>query len=310
MPTRSPIPTRTVIAPKKPKPTRSTQQQSPPKPKTPESANPPSTSLIAQSQALFPALVAEAERLSRQGHYSAAISLYTRAIETRPTDPTALSLRSKCRILQGEYEIALQDAEQALKADPSFAKALAAKAEALFAAGNFEDALVWYHRGAYLRADVEEFRVGVLRCKQAIMVAIQGIDASQLKKERETSTKSSKGVGVYHPGVVGPARRSTTTRQVENVTQRPTTPYDTETFERNLLEELYEDRVFLRGLASDPVFMSAANGDVGALVREGERYMEGRLEYWKIRNPSGRPASAVISGARRNKFRKGSGRVR
>ncbi|TPX66472.1 hypothetical protein SpCBS45565_g04432 [Spizellomyces sp. 'palustris'] len=309
MPTRSPIPTRTVIAPKKPKSTR----QSPPKPKTPETAAQLPTSLV-QSQALFPALVAEAERLSRQGHYSAAISLYTRAIETRPTDPTALSLRSKCRILQGEYELALQDAEQALKADPCFAKALAAKAEALFAAGNFEDALVWYHRGALLRADLEEFRVGVLRCKQAIMVAIQGIDASKLKKERENSGRGVKGVGVgvYHPGVVGPPRRSITTRQVkhEELAPRPAIPYDTETFERNLLEELYDDRVFFRALALDPVFMSAANGDVGALVREGERYIEGRLEYWRIRNPSGRPASAAVSGARRNKFRKGSGRVR
>ena len=42
------------------------------------------------------------------------------------------------------------------------------KAEALYQNGNFETALVFYHRGNKLRPELQEFRLGIQKCQEAI----------------------------------------------------------------------------------------------------------------------------------------------
>ena len=59
-------------------------------------------------------------------------------------------------------------------------KGLLAKAEALYAATNFELAAVFFHRGNYERPDVQAFRLGVQKCRQAILNAIGDPDSHRL----------------------------------------------------------------------------------------------------------------------------------
>ncbi|KAJ3178344.1 Tetratricopeptide repeat protein 25 [Geranomyces variabilis] len=68
--------------------------------------------------------------------------------------------------------------------------------------------------------------------------------------------------------------------------------------ERNLLDELYDDHAFLLALAADTSLADAADGSVAALIDEGCRFMQGRLDYWRVRNPSCRPLSARERGTR------------
>lgn len=42
------------------------------------------------------------------------------------------------------------------------------KAEALYQKGDFESALVFYHRGNKLRPELQEFRLGIQKCEEAI----------------------------------------------------------------------------------------------------------------------------------------------
>lgn len=42
------------------------------------------------------------------------------------------------------------------------------KAEALYHLGNFEHALMYYHRGLRIRPEMQEFRLGVQKSKEAI----------------------------------------------------------------------------------------------------------------------------------------------
>jgi hypothetical protein len=42
------------------------------------------------------------------------------------------------------------------------------KAEALYAKGDFEMALVYYHRGNKLRPELDEFRLGIQKAREAI----------------------------------------------------------------------------------------------------------------------------------------------
>ena len=68
----------------------------------------------------------------------------------------------------GDADSALKDAEQSLKEGHDFVKGLFQKAEALYAMGDFEFALVHYHRGNKLRPELNEFRLGIQKAREAI----------------------------------------------------------------------------------------------------------------------------------------------
>ena len=104
-------------------------------------------------------LISEADTLSRQGNYSSAIPLYTKAIQMK-TSEILLLCRSRCRTFMGDIAGALKDAEDALLLNEYSFKALLCKADVLFAKGDFELALMWYHRGLQQRPDSDEFRLG------------------------------------------------------------------------------------------------------------------------------------------------------
>jgi hypothetical protein len=86
-------------------------------------------------------LISEADTLSRQGNYSNAIPLYTKAIEMK-TSEILLLCRSRCRTFMGDISGALKDAEDALVLNASSFKALLCKADVLFAKGDFEVACI------------------------------------------------------------------------------------------------------------------------------------------------------------------------
>jgi len=50
--------------------------------------------------------------------------------------------------------------------------ALYQKAEALYHLGDFEHSLVFYHRGLHVRPELEQFRLGVQKAREAIENAI------------------------------------------------------------------------------------------------------------------------------------------
>lgn len=50
------------------------------------------------------------------------------------------------------------------------------KAEALYHLGDFEHSLVFYHRGLHVRPELEQFRLGVQKAREAIENAIGKLD--------------------------------------------------------------------------------------------------------------------------------------
>ncbi|KAJ3158161.1 Tetratricopeptide repeat protein 25 [Geranomyces michiganensis] len=305
----------------------------------------------AQARTVFPALLAEADQLTRHGHYTAAAALYSRALEILPTDATALAARARCHILREDSISALVDANAALAVDADNWKALHAKGDALFNSGDFENALLCYHRGAQARPDLDEFRGGIVRATEAICSAVAGINPEKLRAQRAAEEEADFGGRKlsaaaattagnrplrkhhrhapqqqhhrhhgHHPGAVGRTLSSTSLKRPPptNAPRAPTTPglhrspsaaaegkssrptsastSPRAVLERNLLEELYDDHAFLLALAADASLADAADGSIAALVDEGCRYMQSRLDYWRVRNPSGRPQSARERG--------------
>lgn len=53
-----------------------------------------------------------------------------------------------------------------------FFTAIYQKAEALYHLGDFEHSLVFYHRGLHVRPELEQFRLGVQKAREAIENAI------------------------------------------------------------------------------------------------------------------------------------------
>ncbi|KAG5462426.1 MAG: hypothetical protein BJ554DRAFT_5236, partial [Olpidium bornovanus] len=91
-----------------------------------------------------------------------------KALSLRPGDKTCLVSRSKSYLQLGDAHSALADAEESLKEDASFFKGMYQKADALYAKGDFEMALVYYHRGNKLRPELDEFRLGIQKAREAI----------------------------------------------------------------------------------------------------------------------------------------------
>ncbi|KNC51689.1 tetratricopeptide repeat protein 25 [Thecamonas trahens ATCC 50062] len=147
--------------------------------------------------------------------YARALELYGHLgkWQKSPMAREVLVSRSKCWIMLGYPEQALLDAERALilweKATiltttttasrvvvdvtvqeevedvrPPIVrdsyKGLLAKAEALYAATNFELAAVYFHRGHNERPDVQAFRLGIQKCRQAILNAIGDPESHRL----------------------------------------------------------------------------------------------------------------------------------
>ena len=90
----------------------------------------------------------------------------------KPGDKNGLVARSKCYLQLGDPEAALEDADEALTEDGDYFKGIYQKAEALYAKGDFEMALVFFHRGKTLRPELDDFRLGIQKARDAVDSAI------------------------------------------------------------------------------------------------------------------------------------------
>jgi hypothetical protein len=72
-------------------------------------------------------------------------------------------------------------------------------------------------------------------------------------------------------------------RPLKSFSSRSLTSLSMENVEKNLLEELYPDRLFLKECMNDPILME--NKDVAELIRNGNHFFDQRLEFYRSRNP-------------------------
>lgn len=82
------------------------------------------------------------------------------------------------------YKAALKDAEASFDRssnDDNFVRGLYQYAESLFSLGQFEKALIAYQRGFRRRRDMDGFRIGVQKSRQAIFQAIGDCKATQIE---------------------------------------------------------------------------------------------------------------------------------
>jgi tetratricopeptide (TPR) repeat protein len=176
--------------------------------------------------ATFQSLSAEGDLLLQKGSFHEAIKIFTKALEIRPTDKHCLVQRARCYIQVGSSKEALLDANESLKENSKYYRGLYLKAEALYAQGDFEMALLFFHRGNKLRPELHEFRVGILKAREAIHNSIgdpkRKIRVSSRLRKQMTDRKD-RGEGIFYTGNKLPSQT-----------------------QGKLLQELWDDQVYLQ----------------------------------------------------------------
>ncbi|KAJ3028485.1 Tetratricopeptide repeat protein 25, partial [Rhizophlyctis rosea] len=254
----------------------------------------------------FQSLAAEGDILAKQGDYRKAIDAYSKALNLRPNDKNGLVARSKCHLQLGNAVLALEDANSALKEDGDFFKGIFQKAEALYATGDFEMALVYYHRGNKLRPELNEFRLGIQKAREAIDNSIGNPRDYKFQPPvgaRAISTAPSGPSGgmagqanVGASGGGGPnALRATAKSAGLNVQGgaggRAATagagggwPASAKS-QKQLLGELYADKEYLEMLAGDKDLLNNPNNSIVSLVTDALNYLDTRTEFWRQQKP-------------------------
>ncbi|KAJ3022730.1 Tetratricopeptide repeat protein 25 [Thoreauomyces humboldtii] len=251
--------------------------------------------------AKFQILAAEGDLLAQRGAWSSAIDAYTRALAIRPADKHCLVSRSRCHINAGNGRPALQDAELSLKEDPEFFKGVYQKAEALYAIGDFETALVFYHRGNRLRPELDEFRTGIQKAREAIENGIGNPRDTRILVPQNLRKQLAAAAAVEAEAASDPSTRKANAKDGDVHGARMAfaqTPQSHQqdprssggsslapALESKLLGELYEDKMYLEELLSDRDFTDCPDEQVLNLVTDGIRYLQTRIDFWRQQNP-------------------------
>ncbi|XP_059176254.1 outer dynein arm-docking complex subunit 4-like isoform X2 [Physella acuta] len=235
----------------------------------------------------FETLRDEGEHFVHVKQYEKAIESFTKALEMKAGDKTCLVVRSKCYLMLGNAEKALADAEAALEQDEDGKRdirALNMKAEALYQKGDFESALVFYHRGNKLRPELQEFRLGIQKCEEAIDNSIGTPNAVHLEATGDLSyfykqneqKKQQKG----YTKVNQPAKK-----EEKKERQRPQEGTNSKTT-KELLGELYKDKEYLEKLF-DCLSNNGNQTDdyIKGRACDGLEYLNSRSDFWRQQKP-------------------------
>eukprot|EP00842_Homolaphlyctis_polyrhiza_P005083 jgi/Hompol1/5576/HPOL_000428-RA len=243
----------------------------------------------------FQSYAAEGDILAKQGDYRKAIEAYSKALTLRPMDKHALVARSKCYLQLGDSHAALLDADSALKEDRDFFKGVFQKAEALYSKGDFEMALVYYHRGNKLRPELDEFRLGIQKAREAIdnsignpkdykfqpppgarlVITVPTGSAGHHGHTTHDKGAIATGVWVSPKATAGPGFNSASTKDSTK----------SEKTVKQLLGELYADKEYLEQFMNDKDFSNNPNEDVKNLVDDALKYLETRTDFWRQQKP-------------------------
>lgn len=230
---------------------------------------------------------AEGESLFKNGEYKKAIESYTNALELRNNDKDCLVARSKCHLMLGDNDASFKDAETSLADNPNYHKGIYQKAEALYAKGEFEWSLMFYHRGHKLRPELQDFRLGIQKAQEAIDNAVGSPESVKLTKDGDLTyfeqqandskpmAKGGKGGQYNRPG----------SRDGRKKNKEPPKSAAKDKTIKQLLGEMYGDRIYLEMLLKETDRKSGSGQTVYDLAHDGISYLDNRTEFWRQQKP-------------------------
>ncbi|NXU45051.1 TTC25 protein, partial [Drymodes brunneopygia] len=226
----------------------------------------------------FGNLMTEGITLSRLGQHSKALGCFNDALKLREGDKHCLITRSKCFLKLGDTEKSLKDAEASLQIDKTFSEGLYQKAETLYTMGDFEFALVFFHRGRRLRPDLHKFQLGINKAEEAIVNCIGN----------PASVKLEVTEGVCFVSRQAESKKDNKQQQSKPTKDQKHMKKKSPKIERQLLGQLYADKVFLEKLLKDEDLMQSSTRQgmkVVDLVLGGISYLNCQRDFWQQQKP-------------------------
>ena len=211
-------------------------------------------------------------QLFLNGEYTKALKSYTNALDLKPGDKNCLVARSKCYLHIGDPESALKDADECIKDDKQYHKGLYQRAEALYQMGHFEHGLIFFHRGQALRPELDQFRLGIQKCQEAIENSVGSPAAIQLDPEVELPVTDVQPLDFRQK-----RHHKETVKKVAS-----------DKAAKTLLGELYVDRQYLEQLSMDETLTKDENGkseSILELINAGIKYLDTRTDFWRQQKP-------------------------
>lgn len=262
---------------------------------------------LSEDKICWASFVAEADVYMRQYDYAKAVEFYTKALQIEPDNVHVLTYRAQARNIIGDSKKSEEDADKILSIEPKSQAGHMCKANALYNMGEFEFALVWFVRGQRVPLAeldmLQEFKHGEFRCRSAIERAIESFDVPKLKlildnkklvadkfhlQNRKKNNANSKGA-YYNGGSYSRSKAARFSLTGNNVQVA-----------QNLLEELFDDYVFLRDLETSPSIRNAQDPILNLHISDGLNYLEDRLEFWRAINPKAVNDTATIESPTKN----------
>lgn len=220
----------------------------------------------------FTTYLAEGDKLFLNGEFQKALESYTKALMLKPGDKSCLVARSKCYLQIGDPQSALNDADECIKNDKNYHKGLYQRAEALYQMGHFEHGLIFFHRGHRLRPELDQFRLGIQKCQEAIENSVGSPAVIELDPNVELPVKTEQPLDFRQK-----RHHKETTKKVAS-----------EKATKALLGELYVDRQYLEQLAKDESLCKDENGkseSIVELIQAGIKYLDTRTDFWRQQKP-------------------------
>lgn len=181
-------------------------------------------------------------------------------------------------------------------------------------------ALVWFVRGQRVPLaeldQLQQFKHGEEQCRTAIEKAIEAFDAPKLRLIIDRKKLLGDKLHMYHqekPLTKKATIASKTTTSSDRDRTPPTSYYSRLPMNRqplkshrapltgtnlqvsqNLLEELFDDYAFLRDLETSPSIRNARDPILDAHITGALDYLEGRIEFWRARNPKAVPDTTAV----------------
>jgi tetratricopeptide (TPR) repeat protein len=269
----------------------------------------PSAAKLAGSVAGF---LAEGDIHAKRGDWSRACHSYGKVLRVDPEHKLALLGRTRCYISLGQPELGIVDVDRILARDRDSYKAIFLKGESLFSAGKFEFALIQYHRGHKLRGDLDDFRLGIQKCHEAIDLALSVTRRPRRQgapsRLSQTAPAGGSGEGAAAPG----GERLGSPGHARNDPHNNTTGGLNATSRslrsrggaggggggggRNqVLGELTADRKFLEELLADES-RSKKDDKISSIASDGLKYLDTRTEFWRQQNPGHAAGGGATGG--------------
>ena len=238
----------------------------------------------------YRAIVAEGRTLYQAQQYRRAIDAFSQAMDIQKEDQSILIDRANSYIKVGQPEDALKDVDAFLSKNPNDPRAILTKAEAYFSMGEFEFALVFFQRGINIRKDMSGFKDGIIKCKSAILDAINGKNLFQANPNFAVSRPRK--------SLIDMPKEKTATQQVDEAKLQETAallpekvePLQVPAEKAQYLGELQLDYDYLLELQEEvKVMMNEAQDDeqskaedekISQLVADALIYLDQRGDFW------------------------------